>query len=154
VCHPVSQQYLPVAAVTLAWRHIALLSSPSIRALRLLCNIWFLISHYLSAFSALTLLVGRQEGLPARKNLSDEVLAWSSVWSEVQMTCIWSGRCHCHSIISASVNSRMVYPSGTGLYPGSPGKRPLKNCVCVCVCRYSVLPTVTWKVSTLVQTFM
>ena len=28
------------------------------------------------AFSALTLLVGRQEGHPARKNLSDEVLAW------------------------------------------------------------------------------
>ena len=43
------------------------------------------------AFSALMLLVGRQEGHPARKNLSDEVLAWLSVWSKVQMTCIWSG---------------------------------------------------------------
>ena len=43
------------------------------------------------AFSALMLLVGRQEGHPARKNLSDEVLAWLSVWSEVQMICIWSG---------------------------------------------------------------
>ena len=31
------------------------------------------------AFSALTLLVGHQEGHPARKNLSDEVLAWLSV---------------------------------------------------------------------------
>ena len=30
------------------------------------------------AFSALTLLVGCQEGHPARKNLTDEVLAWSS----------------------------------------------------------------------------
>ena len=29
-----------------------------------------------TAFSALTLLVGCQEGHPARKNLSDEVLAW------------------------------------------------------------------------------
>ena len=38
-----------------------------------------------TAFSALTLLVGCQEEHPARKNLSDEVLAWS----EVQMTCIW-----------------------------------------------------------------
>ena len=36
------------------------------------------------AFSALTLLVGRQEGHPARKNVSDEVLAWLFVWSEVQ----------------------------------------------------------------------
>ena len=40
------------------------------------------------AFSALTLLVGRQEGHPARKKQSGEVLAWLSVWSEVQ-TCIW-----------------------------------------------------------------
>jgi len=43
------------------------------------------------AFSALMLLVGRQEGHPARKNLSDEVLAWLSVWNEGQMICIWSG---------------------------------------------------------------
>ena len=39
-------------------------------------------------FSALTLLVGRQEEHPACKNLSSEVLAWLSVWSKVQ-TCIW-----------------------------------------------------------------
>ena len=49
------------------------------------------VSDYLSvcvcdAFSALTLLVGRQEGHPACKKLSGEVLAWLSVWSEVQ-TC-------------------------------------------------------------------
>jgi len=43
--------------------------------------------HILQAFSALTLLVGRQEGHPARKKLSDGVLAWLSVWSEVH-TCI------------------------------------------------------------------
>jgi len=40
------------------------------------------------AFSALTLLVGRQEGQPACKKLSGWVLAWLSVCSEVQ-TCIW-----------------------------------------------------------------
>jgi len=40
------------------------------------------------AFSALTLLVGRQEGHPACKKMSGEVLAWLSVWSKVQ-TCIW-----------------------------------------------------------------
>jgi len=33
------------------------------------------------AFSALTLLVGRQEGHPACKKLSGGVLAWLSVWS-------------------------------------------------------------------------
>jgi len=50
--------------------------------LRFLC----FMSH--SAFSALILLVGRQEGHPACKKLSGGVLAWLSVWSEVQ-TCIW-----------------------------------------------------------------
>ena len=40
------------------------------------------------AFSALMLLVGRQEGHPACKKLSGEVLAWLSVWIKVQ-TCIW-----------------------------------------------------------------
>ena len=38
------------------------------------------------AFSALTLLVGRQEGHPACKKLSGGVLAWLTAWSEVQ-TC-------------------------------------------------------------------
>jgi len=38
--------------------------------------------------SALTLLIGRQEGHPACKKLSGGVLAWLSVWSEMQ-TCIW-----------------------------------------------------------------
>ena len=40
------------------------------------------------AFSALTLLVGWQEGHPACKKLSGGVLSWLSVCSEVQ-TCIW-----------------------------------------------------------------
>ena len=42
----------------------------------------------LIAFSALTLLVGRQEGHPACEKLSGGMLPWLSVWSEVQ-TCIW-----------------------------------------------------------------
>ena len=40
------------------------------------------------SFSALTLLVGQQEGHPACKKLEWWLLAWLSVWSEVQ-TCIW-----------------------------------------------------------------
>jgi len=42
------------------------------------------------AFSALTLLVGRQEEHLDCKKLSDEMLAVLSVWSEVQIICIWS----------------------------------------------------------------
>jgi len=45
--------------------------------------------YFLSdSFSALTLLVGRQEGHPACKKLSGGVLVWLSAWSEVQI-CIW-----------------------------------------------------------------
>ena len=41
-----------------------------------------------SAFSALTLLVGRLEGHLACKKLTGGVLAWLSVWSKMQ-TCTW-----------------------------------------------------------------
>ena len=51
-------------------------------------SIFVVISVLAFAFSALTLLVGRQEGHPACKKLSGGVLAWLSVWSDVQ-TCIW-----------------------------------------------------------------
>ena len=43
----------------------------------------FHVTFSTCAFSALTLLVGRQEGHPACKKLSGGVLAWLSVWSEV-----------------------------------------------------------------------
>ena len=55
-----------------------------------LVSVFCLVSYSASAFSALTLLVGRQEEHPACKKLSDEVLVWLSVWSEVQIVCIWS----------------------------------------------------------------
>jgi len=48
-------------------------------------NLFFFV---LNAFSALTQLVGRQEGHPACKKLSGGVLAWLFVWSDVQI-CIW-----------------------------------------------------------------
>ena len=50
-----------------------------------------------------------QEGHPACKKLSGGVLAWLSVWREVQ-TCIWCSWCHCHSLSLASVKSRLVLP--------------------------------------------
>ena len=93
----------------------------------------FLIVLFFSAlksFSALTLLVGRQEGHPACKKLSGEVLAWLSVWSKVQ-TCIWPRWCHCHSLSLASVESRLVLPFWYQLSWVVPEKGPL-NGVCVC----------------------
>jgi len=72
------------------------------------------------AFSALTLLVGRQEGHLACKKLSGGVLAWSSVWSDVQ-ACIWSSWCHCHSLSLASVKFRLVFTFPVLAHLGSPG---------------------------------
>ena len=65
-----------------------------VSVLGLLYNIAALLPC-LFAFSALKLLVGWQEGHPACKKLSGGVLAWLSVWSELQ-TCIWPSGCHCH----------------------------------------------------------
>jgi len=38
----------------------------------------------------LMLLVGHQEEHPACNKMSDGVLVWLSVWSEVQIVCVWS----------------------------------------------------------------
>ena len=84
------------------------------------------------AFSALTLLVGRQEGHPACKKLSCGVLAWLFVWSEVE-TCIWPSWCHCHSLSLASVKSRLVLPFWYRLTRVVPDKGPL-NGVCALPC--------------------
>ena len=46
-------------------------------------------THTHIAFSALTLLVGRQERHPACKKLSGGVLAWLVICLERVQTCIW-----------------------------------------------------------------
>ena len=102
-----------------------------------------------AAFSALMLLVGWQEGHPACKNLSGGVLAWLSVWSEVQ-TCIWPGWCHCHSLSLASVKSRLVLPFWYRLTRVVPEKGPLNRCVCVCMCVSTV--TRSWILSVICVT--
>jgi len=42
--------------------------------------------------------------------LSGEVLALLSIWSEVQMICIWSSWCHCHPIISCFIKIQNGLP--------------------------------------------
>jgi len=114
---------------------------------------------FLLAFSALALLVGRQEGHTACQKQRRGVLLWLSVWTEVQ-TCIWPSWCHCHSLSLASLKSRLVLPFWYRLtwevlekgcvcvvglqcfdvgftflvpaYPSSPGQRAIKW-VCVFV---------------------
>jgi len=95
-----------ISARKLLTRTHLLLSVTAISYLLLMCHI---------AFSALMLLVGRQEGHPACKKLE-----W---WGAGMVICLERGadlqasRCHCHSLSLASVKSRLVYLSGTG----SPG---------------------------------
>ena len=86
-----------------------------------------------NAFSALTLLVGQQEGHPDCKKLSGGVLVWLSGWSKMQ-TCIWPSRCHCHSLSLASVKSRLFFSFWYQLTRVVPVKGPKNGRVCVCVC--------------------
>jgi len=87
-----------------------------------------------AAFSALTLLVGRQEGRPACKKQSGGVLVWLSVWSKLDL--------HMAQLmplpLSVSCFSK-IQLGFTFLVPahlGSPRKRAIKR-VCVCVCIYA-----------------
>ena len=57
------------------------------------------------------------------------VLAWLSVWSEVQ-TCICPSWYHCHSLSLASVKSRLVLPFWYRFTWVVPEKGPLNGCVC------------------------
>ena len=82
-----------------------------------------------SAFSALTLLVGRQEGHPACKKLSGGVLAWLSVWSEVQ-TCIMSQLMPLPLTVSCFSKIKTGLTFLVPAHLGSPGKGPLNGCVC------------------------
>ena len=81
------------------------------------------------AFSALTLLAGRQEGHPACKKLSGGVLAWLSAWSELQTTAQLMPlplTVSCFSKIQ--IGFTFLVPA----HLGSPGQRAVKW-VCVCV---------------------
>jgi len=87
----------------------------------------------LPAYSALTLLVGWQEGHPACKKLSGGVLAWLSVWSEVQ-TCIMAQLIPLPLTVSCLSKIQIGFTFLVPAHLGSPEKMAVKR-VCVCVCR-------------------
>jgi len=74
-------------------------------------------------------LGGRKSTQPV-KILSDEVLVWLSVRSEVQVTCILStsSRCLCHSVISVSVKVQNALSFWCRLTQVVLRKRPLNKC--------------------------
>ena len=145
ICHAITACYVKLSYKKITWQrnpkphqfcvslaHYYLLYSPSHSSQSKDWNHWTAIYRRLCAFSALTLLVGRQEGHPACKKLSGGVLTWLSVWSEV-LTCICPSWCHCHSLSLASVKSRLVLPFWYRLTWVVPEKGPLNGCVCVCI---------------------
>ena len=96
----------------------------------------------LQCFEAIGLVARRD---PAVKIWNDEVLAWLSVWCEVQWFAYGPANATATLWSLASAKSRMVYPSGTDL-PRLSWKKAVKRlCVCVCVCAVSythlTLPT-------------
>jgi len=95
------------------------------------------------AFSALTLLVVRQEGHPACKKLSGGVMVWLSVWSEVQ-TSHMAQLMPLPLTVSCSSKIQIGFAFLVPAHLGSPGKRTVKR-VCVyrstCVSRHLQLRT-------------
>jgi len=76
-------------------------------------------------------MVGCQEEHPACKKLSDEVLAWLSVWDEVQMICKWFSWWRCHPIISCFIKIHIGLTFLVPGYPGCPGKEAVRRTVSV-----------------------
>ena len=81
-------------------------------------------SGVVNAFSALTLLVGRQEGHPACIKLSGGVLAWLSVWSEVQTA--YAQLMPLPLTVSCSSKIQIGFTFLVPAYPGCPGKEAVK----------------------------
>jgi len=82
-----SAAMLLVVAHFLPIKHLHLSAPRTLRHIAYGCYYYSVLWCCCLAFSALTLLVGWQEGHPTCKKLSGGVLAWLSVWSEVQ-TCM------------------------------------------------------------------
>ena len=79
--------------------------------------------------SALTLLVGRQEGHPACKKLSAGVLVWLSVWSELQ-TCIMAQLMPLPLTVSCSGKIQIGVTFLVPAHPDSPGQTAVKQQEC------------------------
>ena len=99
----------------------------------------------------LTLWVGQQEGHLAVKKLIGAVLAWLSVWSEMQI-CIWSSwlmplppTVSCFSKTHIGFRSLVLAP------PGSPGQSAVKWVLLfLAVCTFSAIKAAVCKTEPLI----
>ena len=94
------------------------------------------------AFSALTLLVGRQEGHPACKELR-VVGYWHGYLSGARCRLAYvpadATATHCSCFSKIQIGFTFLVPA----HPGGPGKRAVKR---VCVCDYYTLTCSVWLV--------
>jgi len=60
--------------------------------------------------------------------LTDDVLAWLSVRSELQIICIWTSWCYYHPVTSFVIKIHIDFAFPVPAYSGCPGKRPLNAC--------------------------
>jgi len=84
------------------------------------------------AFSALTLLVGRQEGHPACKKLSGGVGAGMVMWLEPCAYLHVAQLMPLPLTVSCFIKIQIGFTFLVPAHPGSPGQRAVKS-VCVCV---------------------
>ena len=88
------------------------------------------------AFSALTLLVGRQEGHPDCKKLSGGMLAWV-IWLERRADLHMAQRMPLPLTVSCFSKIQIGFSFLVPAHLGSPRQRAVKR-VCVCVCSIAV----------------
>ena len=85
------------------------------------------MSLCINAFSALTLLVGRQEGHPACKKLSGEVLAWLERGADLHMAQLMP----LPLTVSCFSKIQIGLPFWYRLTWVVPEKGPLNGCACI-----------------------
>ena len=108
------------------------------RRINRMCHAYKILFAFIAAYSALTLLVGRQEGHPACKK--------TDRWSAGVVICLEPvADLHTAQLmplpltVSCFTKIQIGFTFLVPVHPGSPGQRAVKRmcvCVCVCVCVY------------------
>jgi len=95
---------------------------------------WCFIDSVIDWMPSLFYCLGIRKSIRLVKNLSNEVLTWLSVWSEMQVISIWSNWYQSHPVISWFIKIQIGLTFLVSDYPGCPGKEAIKQAsVCVLV---------------------
>ena len=89
-------------------------------------DVWLSLGWYIVSVLWHCWFGGRKSVRPVKNRVVGGVLAWLSVWSEVQ-TCISPSWCHCHSLSLAPVKSRLFLPFWYRLTQVVLERRPLNG---------------------------